>query len=86
MVIHLACIIDINQGELADANNGEHENQEQEQQAKRGHGWRSREKRLEDLLELFCFLDQPKDPTDSQRSKNGSEDLKVFSNTSPCNA
>ena len=30
MVIHLACIIDINQGELADANNGEHENQEQE--------------------------------------------------------
>lgn len=66
MLVHFACSIDINEGELCHANNREHEDQKHEQETERGHRGQSSNQCLEDLLKPLLFLDQTEYTTNSK--------------------
>lgn len=58
--------VNLDHGELRDANNGVHEDEQEEQQPERTHGRHGINQSLEYDLQLLCSLDKSEDSADSQ--------------------
>ena len=73
------------QSELRNADDGVHENEQEEQKTERAHRWHSIDKCLEDDLKFLSSLDKSEDSADSERPEDGRCDSEVSSNAKPCN-
>ena len=61
MLTHLAILVQVDKGELGHADDGEHEDEEEEKQAECTHGRESRNEGLEYLLQPLLLLHQAED-------------------------